>query len=80
MAVSWNAVKEGDVLYQKKRQKMGNTTISRDAVFAVYVVEKHEGYAMAKWNGNPATRWSIRSIEKLFRNRPKVKERLGFGR
>jgi hypothetical protein len=75
MSVKWETVKVGDVLWDKQRQKMGNTTMSRDAIFSVRVesINYAHGTAIASWNGNPA-RWYHRSgIERLYRNKPKTK-------
>jgi len=71
--VAFSAIKAGDTLYQIKRQKMGNTTMTREAVYAVHVHEVHDGYAMASWNGNPPSRWSARQFEPLRRTRPTPK-------
>jgi len=74
MAVKFDSVRPGDVLWQRTRRKMGNTTMGEDAVFSVLVKEiLPDGGAMCSWNGNPARRWSVRDVEKLFRNRPKPK-------
>lgn len=56
MAVSWNAVKAGDTLYTRKRQKMGNTTIRHTVEHRVKVIsiDHCAGRAVISWNGNPA--------------------------
>lgn len=69
--VAFSTIKPGDVLYQVKRQKMGNTTMSRDAVFSVVIKEVHERHAIASWNGNEPRRWSVSDIGKLRRSKPK---------
>lgn len=61
------------VLWQKRRQKMGNTMLSRDAWFQVGIAEKHDTYCIASWNGNPARRMYRREVEKLYRERPAPK-------
>lgn len=71
--VAFSAIKPGDVLYEKRRQKMGNTTMSRDVVYSVVVKEVHADYAIVSWNGNAPTRWYSRQIEKLRRTEPKRK-------
>jgi hypothetical protein len=75
MAIKWESVKQGDVLFSVVRQKMGNTAMSRNAVFSVRILEIHhdEGYAMVSWNNNPAVRYSRRHVEKLRRSRPQPK-------
>jgi len=76
MAVSWNAVKEGDILYSRARQKMGNTTMSRMAEWRCRIVSiDHEaGRAIVSWNGNAPRDWSRWQVSKLFRNPMKRKQ------
>jgi hypothetical protein len=71
--VAFSTIKAGDILWQKVRQKMGNTSMSQDVVYQVTIEEVHEDYAMARWNGNPATRWYERQITKLSRKKPERK-------
>lgn len=71
--VAFSTIKPGDRLFQVRRVKMGNTTMSRDAVYTVVIKEVHEGYAMACWNGNAAERWYPHNIAKLRRTEPKRK-------
>lgn len=71
--VAFSKIKPGDVLYEVRRQKMGNTTMSRDAIFAVRIVEVNDEHAIASWNGNTPTRYSIARIAQLRRSRPKLK-------
>jgi len=71
--VAFSTIKPGDELFQVRRVKMGNTTMSRDAVYSVVIKEVHERHAMASWNGNPPTRWSADQIAKLRRTEPKRK-------
>jgi hypothetical protein len=68
---SFDRVKVGQVLYSVVRQKMGNTTISRDAVFQVVVKEINTAKraVFASWNCNTPQWFSERSV-----NRWKVKE------
>ena len=71
--VAFTTIKPGDVLWEKRRQKMGNTTMRCDAIYQVTIVEVHEGYAMARWNGNAPRRYYPRDIEKLSRKKPERK-------
>lgn len=75
MAVSWNAVKTGDVLYSRTRQKMGNTTMRRTVEHSVKIISiDHESEkATVSWNGNQAKEWSRWAVGKLFRNPMKRK-------
>jgi hypothetical protein len=56
-------------LWQKARQKMGNTTMRQDAWFAVRIIEKHERHCLVSWNGNPARAWRVSEVVKLYRKR-----------
>jgi len=73
--IKFEKIKAGDVLYQKSRVGMGNTTMTRDAVYQVYVksVDPETRTAVVSWNSNPAKQWSARSLEKLYRKKPEVK-------
>lgn len=56
MAVSFETIKSGDILYDCHRHKLGNTTMSVMGVWHVYIreinLEKRE--VLTSWNGNPA--------------------------
>jgi hypothetical protein len=70
----------GQILYDLRRQKMGNTTQSRTACFEVKVCEiAPDGLSItASWNGNPKVFYSARSVEKLRVNKPRPKREV-FG-
>jgi hypothetical protein len=69
MAIKFDTVKAGDVLYSVYRRRMGNTMMSETACLPVKIVEiDHEaGYAMTSSNGNPVRRMPRSQIEKLRR-------------
>lgn len=71
MAVKWELVKAGDLLWDSHREKMGNTTLSRMGSWPVRVVsiDHVKNTAQCAWNYNPAATWSRRRVEKL-RRRP----------
>lgn len=75
MAIKYEMIQPGMTLYQKKRQKAGNTTISYDAVFSVRIVSVDPATrtAVASWNSNPAKKWYERELRKLYANPPKVR-------
>ena len=60
------------IVYSVERRKMGNTTISETAVFAVRIIEINlvEGYVWASWNGNAPQKFRGRSIAKWRANKP----------
>lgn len=66
---------EGQVLYQVKRQKMGNTTASRGALYTVRVVsiDPDGQFIMGSWNNNPARKYRLGDIAKLKVNKPEPK-------
>jgi hypothetical protein len=74
--VAYSTVKPGDILYQVVSQRAGNTTLRRQAVFTVAIVEVGEHSCTVRWNGNAPRRMSKREVEKLRRNRPKPKPSL----
>lgn len=71
--VAFSSIKPGDVLWERSRRRLGNTTGSAVAEFSVKVVEVDvEGErALCSWNDNPARWYRARSIEKFRRNRMK---------
>lgn len=71
----------GQTLYELRRQKMGNTTVSRTACYEVKVREIAEDKRsiMASWNGNPPRRYNVRDVAKLKVKKPEKKgERYGL--
>ena len=70
-----NRLTVGQVLWQIKRVKCGNTTVSRGCCYPVEVKEIAEDgrSIMASWNGNPARRMSLRDVAKLRVSKPKPK-------
>ena len=72
---SINRLEVGQVLWQIKRVKCGNTTASRGALYPVTVVEIADDRLsiMASWNGNPPRRYFVHDVKKLRVNKPKPK-------
>jgi hypothetical protein len=56
MTVAITALKSGDVVYDARKVRQGNTTIRRLSVWAVRIidVDAEGGKVIASWNGNPA--------------------------
>ena len=71
--VAFHTVKPGDTLYECRRQKMGNTTMSRMACWSVKVIEVHENHVTASRNTNPPRTFGRRAVE-TWRRTP-IKER-----
>lgn len=72
--MKFDKIKAGDTLYDVHSYRMGNTTMRSIGVWDVYIVSINhaEGYAMAKWNGNPAQRWDGRRLAKLRAKEPRL--------
>lgn len=68
--VSFTAVKVGDVLYQRKRVKQGNTTLTKVIYYTVRITEVHNDYVMASWNGNAPERFYDGAVSKMSRSKP----------
>ncbi len=79
MAIVFDRVKAGDVLYDVHREKMGNTTLSRVGCWPVRVLEVNqaEGWAVVSWNGNAAKKWWRSRVERLRRSPPKTSKKGG---
>ncbi len=65
-------IKQHQVLFTVTRQKMGNTTMSYDAVHRVKVTEVDPAgkFVMASWNGNAVRRYSESHVAKWKVNEP----------
>ncbi len=54
MPISIKTLKPGDVVYDTKMTRMGNTTIRRRSVWKVHIkeVDLERNRVLASWNGN----------------------------
>jgi hypothetical protein len=71
MAIDPNTLEVGETLYDKRRYRMGNTTMSHTAIYTSRVVSvEHDGdvliSAMISWNTNPAEKMRPDRIRKRF--------------
>lgn len=75
MAIKFEKIKAGDELFQKSRRRMGNTTVTEDAIFIVKIisVDPVTRTAMVSWNSNREELWGSRQLERLYRKRPKTR-------
>ena len=71
--VAFSSVKAGDRLWEKKRIKMGNTTMTKVVVYCVSVKEVNDTHVVASWNGNAYEKMYPARVEKMLRNKPVVK-------
>lgn len=76
MAVKFEKVQVGDVLWSKSRGRMGNTIIKETRWHSVRVIDidSEKKTACVSWNGNPTETYYRKQVERLYRNKPKAKE------
>ena len=72
---AFNALKVGDVLYQSRKTKMGNTSMSTLSTWRVVVKEldTERRRALVSWNGNQPKWWYERELKPLRRTEPKTR-------
>lgn len=69
--VAISKLKPGDVVFDARKQKMGNTTMRRMVVWRVHIKEVHEGHVIASWNGNAARAYRQYEVSRWTRTPPK---------
>lgn len=83
MAIKWEAINVGDVLYHTFRQKMGNTCMRQTVSIPVKVVEIDHaaGTVTVSRNSNPPQKSSKFRVTKLRRSphKPKTPLAVRFG-
>lgn len=67
MAIKFDKVQAGDVLYDCHKYRMGNTLVTTMGTWKVKILEKSEHGCRVSWNGNTPRFWSIGMVEKLRR-------------
>lgn len=67
-------IKPGDVLWDVRRERMGNTMLRRTAVRPVKVLEVHDDHAVVSWNHNSPQKYYAKSLSKLKVKKPETKE------
>jgi hypothetical protein len=74
MAIKFERIKAGDVLYDCRREGMGNTTMSRWACWPVKIisVDPSTRTAMVRWNSNAPQKYYGYQLVRLSRTEPKV--------
>lgn len=67
-----SSLKPDMVVYSVGRAKMGNTTMTRTAVWRVVIqsVDVEAGTCVASWNSNPPRKYTERDIKKWRLTRP----------
>jgi hypothetical protein len=79
VAIKFETVKAGDVLYDYHSEQAGNTTMRRWGNWTVRVIEVNyeKRTALVSWNGNPPRKYYERQICRLRRSPGKVRDPLG---
>jgi len=69
MAIKFEKIKAGDVLWDYHSVRAGNTTMRRWGNWRVRIIEIDHaaGFAIVSWNGNQPQKWFRRQLEKLRR-------------
>lgn len=75
MPISINTLKTGDVVYDVRKARAGNTLVRRTAVYSVRIisVDIEKGCVDAQWNCNPTKTYRSR-LGKLPWRRTKPKQ------
>jgi len=65
----------GQTLYSVESTRMGNTTMSRKALYHVVVkeIDPAGNWILASWNGNPPRKFYEASVRKLKVKKPEPK-------
>lgn len=68
MAIKFERVKAGMELYDRRKQRMGNTTIRSLSEWPVKILEVDETTrtALVSWNGNSPEKWGERAVRSLW--------------
>lgn len=75
---SINKLSVGQVLWQIKRVKCGNTTVRRGCLYPVTVksIAENGKSIIASWNGNTPRTYTEKDVKKLRVNKPKPKSQV----
>lgn len=67
-------LKVGQVLWDTRRQRMGNTTLTRVCKYKVWVeeIDPDERFIIASWNGNKPKKMWEQEVSKLRVKEPKT--------
>lgn len=76
MAIKFEKIKEGMTLYDVRRHRMGNTTMSSVGVWPVRVIDVFEDGAIVSWNYTKPERWHRSQLEKLRAKEPELVENM----
>lgn len=75
------SLKLGMVVYDVQRHRMGNTTLITHSVYKVQVIEVHDNYIVASWNGNPQQKIFESGLARFKKNEPvMIRSAMGHSR
>lgn len=68
MAVNFDKIKPGMVLYERRSECMGNTTLRSISEWNVQVlkVDQEKFTAIVRWNGNKPEKWDAFKLRRLY--------------
>lgn len=68
MAIKFERLQTGRTYYERHREKMGNTTMSKLGEWSVHIkeIDAVKETALVSWNGNRPEKWHRRELERLF--------------
>ena len=80
MGIKFEKIKAGMTLYDVRKEKMGNTTMSRTGVWKVRVMEVNPSsrQVLASWNGNSPKWYREYSITKFRKSPPEWLPTMSF--
>ena len=73
MAIKYERIKQGMVLFDVHKQKMGNTSMSRWGCWEVRIIVllPTDHAAIVSWNGTPQQTWREHKLTRLYEKKPK---------
>lgn len=71
MAIKFEKIEPGMTLYDRHRERMGNTTMTRMGEWPVKIisVDTERRTAQVSWNGNRAETWRENRLRRLYRTK-----------
>ena len=63
-------LKPNMIVYDCHSYKMGNTNMKTLGIWPVKIIEVHKDHAIVSWNGNYSTKYDIKRIKALKKEKP----------
>lgn len=76
MAIKFDLIKAGDVVYSRQRRQMGNTMMRETCEYEVkvYEIDYENRRAVVSWNGNARETWHAGRLAKCYKKPMPKKE------